>query len=286
VVLRPGGCPDPPRPYHRVRVLLGLDGVGPDDPAGDEALAAAIQVAATPAAERTAELLRLLRFLAAEDVMDLRPAGEPDGDECCNGMGELTLFPVAEDDAAVVLACVEIDVRDHDGCLDVVDLRVDPTCRTALLPTATIQELTCGLAPGVLGTDVGEDAGGPRVVPESLEWLTNGRGFGFAVTAPLIPGSVTRRQVELTSLSEEGWVAEDVYRVEYDPAGPGVVVEVADRPVNDIVRLIVKGTGRMPIFGEDPAVPLAGLVGGPPGTANDGHDAVLTFRNPIDRSEA
>ena len=36
--------------------------------------------------------------------------------------------------------------------------------------------------------------------------------------------------------------------------------------------------GGKPVMGADPLAPLAGLVGGPPGTEHDGHDAVWTFR--------
>ncbi len=269
-----GCCPCPAPPYHRLRVLLGLDRLlGDDDTAGAQALAAARAVAETVGDERARELERWFRELAALDAADLRPATEP-------GDPYPSLFGVVEDAAGVVLACVDIDVRDDDGCIDVLDVRPSYCCRRTLLPTQTIQELTCGLAPGMVGATEGTDAGGPRVIPDSLELRSDGRVLVFAVTAPLNPGSV-RRAVHLTSLSDRGWVDEDIDVVRYDPDLPGVVVELADRPINDVVRLVVAGTGRTPVFGADPAVPLAGLVGGPPGTANDGHDAVLTFANPI-----
>jgi hypothetical protein len=43
--------------------------------------------------------------------------------------------------------------------------------------------------------------------------------------------------------------------------------------------LIVKGTDSTPVYGAFPPVPLAGVSGGPPGTARDGHDAVLILDN-------
>jgi len=273
IALLPCECPCPPRPYHRVRVLLGLDEVGDRDVAGEQARDAAELVARTSGDDRPRELLCQFRRLAALDVVDLTPAKEA-------GDPYPTLFPVTEDKAAVVLACVEVDVRDTNGCPEVVEVRSDPTCRTAVLPTATIQELTCGLAPGLIGIS-DRDAGGPRVIPESLEWTPDGRVLVFAVTAALNAGSL-RRAVGITSLSERGWVDEDIDAVRYDPEVPAVRVHLADRPINDVVRLIVRGTGPTPVFGADPPVPLAGLVGGPPGTANDGHDAVLTFPNPIE----
>ena len=51
-----------------------------------------------------------------------------------------------------------------------------------------------------------------------------------------------------------------------------------DPPAYDLVRVIVRGTGPTPVFGARPRVPLAGLVGGPAGGEDDGHDAVLTLR--------
>ena len=273
IVLLPQECPSRPRPYHRVRVLLGLDEVGEPDPAGKEALEAVELVAHSSTDDRPRELLRQFRRLAALDVVDLQPATE-------TGDASLTFFPVAEDHAAVVLARVEIDVREETGCTEITDVRLDVSCRTTLLPTATIQDLVCGLAPGLIGAESNRDAGGPRVIPESIKWTPDGRVLSFAVTAPLNAGSL-RRAVRLTSLSERGWVDEDIDAVRYDPAVPAVLVEMADRPINELVRLIVSGTGPTPVFGANPPVPLAGVVGGASGTKNDGHDAVLTFPNPI-----
>jgi hypothetical protein len=274
LVLRPGCCPPRPHIYHRVRVLLGLDDVGDNDEAGEQALCALRRVVDAPQADRVHELLYQFRRMAAKDVADIEPASEANE-------SWPTLFPVLDADAAVVVACVEIDVRETDGCVEIIEVRADSSARTALIPTTTIQELTCGLAPGVIGDVAAADAGGPRVVGDSVAWSEDALVLDFEVTAALVPGSVTRRAVHLTSLAERGWVEEDLYAVEYDPDNLRVVVNLADRPVNELVRLIVRGTGGTPIFGEDPAVPLAGLVGGPPGTVNDGHDAVLTLRNPL-----
>jgi hypothetical protein len=266
--LRPGRCPDRARPYHRVRVLLGLDDVGEDDRPGEDARRALHRVLGCDPGERAEALLRQFRRMAAWDVMDLVPADAQDA-------------PVVDEDSGVVLARVEIDVRDRDGGSEIIEVRPDPCARTALLPTATIQELACGLAPALLGEKAGEDAGGPRVIPGSVRWNEDATRLDFEVTAPLVPGSVSRRAVQLTSLAERGWVEEDIYSVSYDDHELRVTVTLADRPINEIVRLFVRGTGTMPVFGRDPAVPLAGLAGGPPGTVNDGHDAVLTLRNPL-----
>jgi hypothetical protein len=274
--LRPGHCKTGPHPYHRVRVLLGIDDVGDCDPAGEQALHARHSVAAAPPGERPEVLLSKFRALAALDVADIAPPDDP-------LTGYPTMYPVLPECAPVVLACVTIVVDDSNGCLEVVDAHVDPGCRTALLPTATIQELLCGLAPAVIGP-VAEDAGGPRV--QSVEWSQDETVCTIHLTRPLNQGSAGRRAVRITSLSHRGWVDEDVDTVHYRPGEKRIVVTLADAPAYDTVRLIVHGTGPTPVFGEDPPVPLAGLVDSPPGSRNDGHDAVLVFEKPLYVTEA
>jgi hypothetical protein len=99
-------------------------------------------------------------------------------------------------------------------------------------------------------------------------------------------GSLRRNAVTVTSLSAKGWVDEDITRVRYDGEAKAIVVEMADRPINPVVRVTVAGTGPTPVYGRDPAVPLAGIWGGPPGSADEGHDAVLTFTNPLSENGA
>src|SRR5207237_1270269 len=66
--------------------------------------------------------------------------------------------------------------------------------------------------------------------------------------------------------------------IEHDPDDLTLSLVLDDQPASDLVRVIVRGTGPTPVFGEHPRVPLAGLVGGPAGSEDDGHDAVLTLR--------
>jgi hypothetical protein len=268
--LRLGDCPGlDPAPYHRLRVLLGLDRVGEHDPAGEEARERARQVARKRPDERARALLRAFRAMAALDVADLTPATE-EGDVCPS------LFPATEEASAVPLAKVTVTIRDTGSCSEITAIDVDPGVRRSLIAASTIQELTCGLAPETLGADTEQDAGGPRVDPESLRWSDSANRFEVTVTAPLLEGSLRDHPVEVTSLSEEGWVVEDIRRVAFHPDRRSLSVLFHDPPAYDLVRIIIRGTGPTPVFGAVNRVPLAGLVGGPPGTANDGHDAVLT----------
>lgn len=268
--LRLGDCSEPvPAGYHRLRVLLGLDPVGEHDPAGEESRELARQLARKSPDERAPALLRAFRAMAAKDVADLAPAME-EGDVCPS------LFPTTEEASPVTLAKVTVTVRDTGSCSDITAIDVDPCVRRSLIATSTIQELTCGLAPGTIGAEAEQDAGGPRVDPESLRWSDTANRFELTVTAPLLDGSLRDHPVEVTSLSEDGWVVEDIRRVAYYDDTRTLSVLLHDPPAYDLVRIIVRGTGPTPVFGAVKRVPLAGLVGGPPGTVNDGHDAVLT----------
>ena len=268
--------PAVPPSYHRLRVLFGLDEVGDPDPAGEEALAALAEVVAAPWDRRAATLLTWFRQLAACDEMDLQPVTE-EGDDC------LPYAPVPEDAAGVVLAKVAIVASVRGGCATVESVSVDPKVRTALLPTTTIAELTCGLAPGVMGQSSAADAGGPRLIRSSVRWTGDHSRVSFRVTKPLAPGS-DEGAVLVSSLADDGrgWSEDDVERVQVSADGLNVRVYLDQEPKYETVRLIVRGTGRRAFFGVDPRVPFAGMEEGPPGTADDGHDAVLTLR--IERS--
>jgi hypothetical protein len=276
--LREEECPDPapvPGPYHRVRVLLGLDRVGDTDPAGELARDRRRAVVAQPAHRRAWALLAAFRELAALDVAELEPASE-EGDACP------TLFPGTEDNAGVVLARVRLTTRGDE----ITEVEPYLDARPSLVATGTIQELVCGLAPALLGSESEQDAGGPRVIPQSVYWADDASRFTFKVTSSLVRSTLSLREppsLLVTSLSDRGWVPEDLDRVEYDDTTKTVTVTFHDPPVYDLVRVIVRGTGPTPVVGTN-RVPLAGLVGGPPGTTQDGHDAVLTMT--IDRRAA
>jgi hypothetical protein len=265
--LRDEGCPEPepiPGPYHRLRVLLGLDLVdGEEDSAGKLAAERRQEVANQPVDQRVRALLRAFRELAALDVADLEPARE-DGDVCPS------LFPATDDGAAVVLASVRVTTRGGEV------VQVEPTLggRRSLVATSTIQELVCGLAPALLGAGSERDAGGPRVVRQSVYWPDDANRLTFKVTSSLLEGSLRDHPVVVTSLSDRGWVREDIERITYDDKTKTVTVVLHDPPAYEHVRVIVRGTGSTPVCGTN-YVPLAGLEGGPPGTADDGHDAVL-----------
>lgn len=272
--------PDLVVPYHRVRVLMGLDEVSPDpaqDPAGHQALDVLAEVETEPVAKRPAALLRAFRELAAYDEMDLGPR-RVDGDPCP------PLTPVNEEDASILLAKVTIPFSVDGGCVSLEDAIVDGTVRTALLPTQTIQELTCGRAPSIVDQAERGDAGGPRLIRDSVRWSQGNSRISFRVTERLAKGSA-EDGIEVSSLSREGrgWATDQIQRIRIGGGGTKVHVDLDRPPTYDLVRLVIRGTGPRVLFGHEPRVPFAGVEGGPPGTTDDGHDAIVTLRT--DRSD-
>jgi hypothetical protein len=246
-------------PFHRVRVLLGLDEVDSPDPPGHEAADELDEVLKRSPTERVGALLAAFRRLLARDVTALRPEDWPT---------EQT-FPVSEERTAVPLARISIaGSKDHPGRLQWTS---DITVRRSLMPTSTIQELACGLAPGLLAVPTSHAAGGPRVVHDSVDW-ENDSTIIFGVTAPLMRASLSRNPVSVTSLGTGGWTVEGIEDLDYD-GDRTVRVRLAQRPSEPLVRLIVHGTGPTPVTGAD-GVPLAGMDDGEPATGDNGRDAV------------
>ncbi|MFI6151704.1 hypothetical protein ACIBCA_03295 [Kitasatospora sp. NPDC051170] len=264
---------EPPRrrPYHRVRVLFGLDEVaGPQDAAGRQGAEAADRVRSAPPGRRAQQLLAEFSQLAAFDAIEDGPEQE-EGDSCPQ------LFPVAEDHAPVVLAKLTFDVVTRPGGVGVENVGIRRQARTALLPTGAIQELLCGLAPALLGETLREDAGGPRLDPGSLRWSRGNTCLSFCFDRPVDRASLAQA-LSVTSLSAHGagWAASTVAGVRLTDGDTRAVVDLDQAPAHPLVRVLIRGTGPQPCYGTDPMVPFAGLKDGPAAGGDDGHDAVVT----------
>lgn len=142
--LVPGRAPAPPAPpYHRLRLLFGLEPAHVGDngdvtPADVEVLAARDAVAALPDADQPPELLKYFRRFAALDAIDLSPATVDDG--------ELAVHTPEQEPAPIVLADilgVTLTPKENGG-FTVAAADVDPTVRPTHVATRTIQELLCG----------------------------------------------------------------------------------------------------------------------------------------------
>ncbi len=263
-------APPPRHAYHRVRVLLGLDQVGEHDPAGREAAVAAEEVREAPPSRRTELLLCAFRRLAALDATWAAPESE-DGDACP------PLLPVTEDHAPVVLAKLTVEIVQQTGCVRAVAVDLDQEVRAAILPTDALQELLCGLAPALLGEGPVEDAGGPRLLPDSVDISRGNTCLSFCLTKPVDRASLAQA-ITITSLSEHGagWAESEVQQVRLTDRDTRAVVDLELPPAHGLVRVLIRGTGPRPCYGTEPRVPFAGLAGGPSASRHDGHDAAVT----------
>jgi hypothetical protein len=253
--------------YSRVRAFLGLDVSNADD-----IVAARVAVAEEPYAKRPHVMLKYLNKFAAEDVAELTAAADAN-------TGQPMSYPADEDESGVVLGGVEALIIVGAGRPKVRDLKVTQEYpRPVLLPTRVLQDLVCALAPDVIrGTrraDKWQDAGGPRLDSEII-WADD-MSFRFTVSSPLAVGS-QERGIEVSTLSDadRGWSREEVESVELSDDARTVTVQMKAPVDFETRRVIIRGTGRFPLVGAN-GVPFAGRTGGPPGSLDDGHDAVIT----------
>jgi hypothetical protein len=109
--------------------------------------------------------------------------------------------------------------------------------------------------------------------------ITSQRQISMSLTAPVASHSVRPAQFSVTAYTHKhGWSTHSVADTRVDDAGTTVVLDLKSSiTTGQTVRLIAHGTGPHPILGTD-LVPLAGVVGGPPGSADDGHDFVIMLR--------
>jgi hypothetical protein len=253
--------PEPP-PYPRLRMLFGLD-----DGAAAELTDAERNDIASARAEVLSSgtwsqaLLQQLRAWADRDVTAMTPAAPPDG--------SVTVFP-ALDDAGVVLANVhDITLEGSTGNWKLTNATIDPTPRRVHVATQTIEELLCGDLRGGL-------AAGPQV--SAIEIDRAAKTISISLNKPVDHTTVQNTAFSVTTLGGGGWssIGIDAIAVNDNPSpdvAAGIDLTLKKDPAEDVLRFIAYGTGPSPILGSD-HVPLAGPLGGPPGTEDDGHDYV------------
>lgn len=266
--LVPGKAPQrtpPPLPYHRLRVLFGLE--APVLPADQLVLDARNAILQNASDAQPAEYLKVFRQLAALDEVELKPAQNADGTQ--------TLLGPAAEDAPLMLADIAgltIEQKDGKFAITAPD-EADITIRPSHVATSTIQELLCGpLFRDVAGSGA---AAGPRVLPESVTIAD--KTIEFQVDQDLQVQSVKKTAFSVTVFDEAtGW---QDFALAGDPtfaAGPPKKVTVTltrKLPAGARVRLIARGSGPEPILNTS-FEPLEGAVGGPATPPHEGRDFV------------
>jgi hypothetical protein len=261
--LLPNLAPQRTPPYHRLRLLFGLDEPVADPPGDDEVVAARDSVLALPHADRPVAWLEAFRRFAALDGIDLAPASGADGTGT-------SLFPVADTEGVVLANIEELTIDRRDERWVVVGGAVDPTVRSSHVATTTIQDLLNGpLFAEALG---GAAAAGPRIDPASVE--VDDQEIRMTADSDLAAASVTPDAVAVTSFSEAGWETSAIGAVAYDNAARTVTISLTSPLTRPLVRLLLRGTGPTPVLGAN-LIPLAGALGGPPATRHEGRDFVL-----------
>lgn len=288
ILLKPGLAPEigeAPRirPYHRLRLLFNLEPANTEEGGGvlaadQEVIDERNRILGLSSEQQPREYLLALRRFGALDEMELGPVvGE---------QGEFqSAFP-AEDPAPVILADLENLIV---GGGDFQSGSVDNEVRDIHIATSTIQELLCGplysgnaaVEPPVDDEAPG-DADGPRIVPESVAVNDGTVVFTHTGTDLLKRSVVGNASVFVSTYDiDTGWTEEQISDINYDNSQVEIVIDREDALATDLVRLLVKGTGPVPVIGTN-RVPLAGVVGGPPGTMHQGHDFayLLNQENP------
>lgn len=294
LLLLPGKTPQwrtPPGvlPYHRLRLLFGIEEAITDD---DDSVVATDQdvldvrgdILALDQAEQPTAYLEAFRRFSALDEMDLVPAATDEGDA-------FALFP-DKDPALLPLADItDIVLTPAQNSWNVTGGKVDNCVRPVHVATSTIQELLCGPIcscisdaeepkPPMVGPDIPlGDAGGPRIDTDPESLALAGEEIIFKVGfSTLLQASVKAEGLSVSSFDmREGWKDEVVDSVTYNSKSQVVTVQLKNAPGGTLVRLIVKGTGKFPFLGRN-RIPLAGAIGGPPGGEMNGNDFVFMFK--------
>jgi len=214
IFLRPGPPPARALPYHRLRLLFGLDPpvTGEDGPVVD---------ADQEVLDAPKDLTSFRRF-AALDEIDLAP---PDEDE----------YPVT----LALLTGITLE-KAEDG-LNLTGGTVDVSVRPSHVATAAIQELLCGnLSP----------VGGPVADPSSVQIDETASTVSFQVSASLADASINPDAFSLTFFdATAGWQTLTVSGAAYDEPTLTVTVDYSGAMGGSLVRFIAKGSGPEPLLG-------------------------------------
>jgi hypothetical protein len=289
--LLPKRAPQTAYPYHRLRVLFGIEEAKPLDQAKFDELTAletaggisaedqqtlnaartdrqvlkrVDEVATLPSDQQASAWLEAFHELAALDEIDLQPVTSEDG-------ARLLLFPGREDDCLVLADITELQLATNNDKSVLSGGKVDPSVRPSHVATTTIQDLLCGRIGAISGSLPADT--GPRIDPESVVFSTS-KAIIFNADKELQDASVTPAAFSVTWFdSAQGWQTSKVNSASYGGDETKTISLNLDSEVSGRVRLIAAGTGPTPILGAD-LVPLAGALGGPPASPQNGQDFV------------
>jgi hypothetical protein len=272
ILLRPGLAPSQAAPYHRLRVLFGIEAPIVDNgaviPADQQVLDERNRIFALAREAQAAAYVQAFHRFAALDGIDLQPATSDDG-------GRQLLFPTV-DDAPVVLANITgVTLEKRDVGLTLTAGTVDTSVRPSHVATSTVQDLLSGLL--AQGGTASATTVGPRVDPSSVQFDEVAKTVTLQVDSDLHAASVTSAAFSVTWFDSAGWHGITIDNAQWDGATKTVTLTLHDAPAGDVVRLIARGAGETPLLGTNLA-PLAGSVSDPLTAGPNGNDFVYMHK--------
>jgi len=214
IFLRPGSAPERSLPYHRLRLLFGLDQPRVDE---DGAVVEADQAVLDAPAN-----LDSFRRFAALDEIDLTL---PDAEEYPVALANLNAITLSKSASGLTLAGGSVDV----------------SVRPAHVATAAAQELLCGKL---------ESRGGPVADPTSVHLDEAAQTLSFQASTALAAASVQAAAFSLTCFDETtGWQTAAINSTSYDDATRTVSIGFAGPLGGTLVRFIANGSGPQPLLG-------------------------------------
>jgi hypothetical protein len=259
-------------PYHRLRLLFGIDAAdvpeGSTDPTADDkiVLDEIARIRALPIPEQPGQWLKAFHRFAALDEIALKPAATTEG-------VLISVFP-GKEDATVLLANLSgITVEKTSDSWRLTGGTVDTSVRPAHVATTTIQDLLCGALSSVPRATAPVVVG-PRVRTTTME----GNQIVLDFDRPLQASSVRPHAFSVSIFDNAGgWTVIDL-KADLDPARQRVTLAPDPSPPDfgiGLARVIARGTGPTPLLGDD-NLPLAGNIDDKP--APEGRDYVLMRR--------
>src|SRR5215472_1542446 len=251
------------KPYHRLRLLFGLDTpnlqTGTTTPTADDqaVLDDRNRILGLASADQPGAYLAAFRKYAALDEIDLHPATGPDG-------STVLRFPAGDDTVILLANITGITLDDQGGTMKLTGANVDRSVRPSHVATATIEELLCGLhLPAPVQT-------GPQIKAGTVSISAGSTTVTLQTDSDVNPNSVKPVAFSVTSFDPaSGWTDLVVSAAAWTGATKTIQLTLTTAPkAGTHVRLIVHGTGPMPVMGAN-NIPLGGTD-----TSPDGRDFV------------
>jgi hypothetical protein len=142
ILLLPNLSPPRVYPYHRLRLMFGIDEPNKKDDTTDADDQAVLDILAAiqelPKAQQTAAYLKAFRRFAALDGIDLKPATSEDG-------ARTLLFPGRDNDPLVLADIAGIRLAKQESGWTLAGGEVDTSVRPSHVATSTLQDLLAAL---------------------------------------------------------------------------------------------------------------------------------------------